>query len=1542
MKNVNTEVYDKRIDRAAMSRLYEERLKQKVDEELKASKSRGLALFETSKNKKTLKLALNRNTDKTFKNIFDISKLNLLGFAGDQLSWTQQTIESAVGKMWRTAQPNRRLAEELVLSTPIYKNKLLKDSWGSVALSEKKRMSQQLRKGFAEGKSISEMAKEIRKGRIHKLTRNQAFAITTTSLTSVATASDFAVYDKNAEILQGWQYHATLDSRTTSICRSEDGNVYPLEDHVHRPPLHIGCRSVTVPVFKSYEDMSKITGVSQIRKRNMAKLSNAERLRYDGMLPMRETYHQWLSRQTSDVQYRHLGSTGKVTLFQMGKLDAKKFITPEGASIGLRDLRKMTDKEYTAPGDTRRFADAKIKLDNLKLWASTPEDFLDSSDLRRDLKQYYLLQAGELDGTLSLTNFRGVTLATKRNTRRRVLDTPPREDQLLFNPITRRYEDARRYQPDPSVLDNNLRLVDESSVLKAADKEFIHTFIRDLRKEMSANEAAAVTDNLRIVFTRFRKNGEVWGNAKAVLQSQIKFDIMNVSDTIETRLRARSDTFKKLTDKSFLDPVLGASQLDDLHDNLLFNIRERNWWEDNTAPKLARELAPIFDTAIPVHIKLRLSGDDMKQFYLRFAHRLSLADTPDKDQFAIALGRDLHNMANLNGDRLAWHKLGSSLLEQQNHLFKLETYGVQKRRMRSRASGQFFGQYYDTFSQNIRVVDDRINNYSVLQRKIDVGMRIPNVSGKSRLLFRKGYKTYFMKTRIGLMEDTRIPITSTRSYSDFPEEFLDQEMVDALNWASQSKYKVDGDMYDFTKKLLYFKDDKGRAKYYDSLNEYRHYMAGRDDTYERLKAMEWLRKGDHSFDNIAFIDHRARIYERGFVGPQGGETYRPFLNTAASKPMKADGFRNLQDTTGAFLGGLDDFFEGRFDSLTFPGRQKIAERWRPELVKVGNLMLRGKPNDLRKILENPIVGRIEGEELGKFFRLALETAKVDNHLSGSYGRASLKRLDEYMTSLALEQDASSSGAQIIALTTRNKKLAQMSNVVSTDQKRRLYDEIAAITYNDPRFRELNQRLHLTEKDLRKAAKMKAMVSFYGAGERTGILTIESKLAKILGKSEGTLVVKASERDAVLGEISAKAAMFKPKTGYPGDPDTYKELMALRKNVKQSFDKGIPVGQDLMEQLWFLDVKSKEFVDSLSSSYSRIVTPDDFRKIAKIMSDHLDEQVPILKIFTRWHGRLAEQFLIHSKPSKANFDWSSIIKEKLVGSREKGYTLSDRLSEFLSVKAGEPVTEKFLRQFSFYDKDSNLWDMLKGVKPSETRRTGAKYLKMEVADLWKLGEIEIFKANKLPKSWTSVPSVNMSGKVVEQVFRQRFEEKLKYFDKDSGKWIVNIVQIPQKTEATWWEQLINKEGKINDIADSMGARTAYGVNKNHSDDATLVKAFHLWGKKNKVDTSTIHDAFFTNVADMSEAKRSLRQLYANAMKHNTIKMTLDEMRARGLPKHVYDAYLNEAIEEGLIPVVGRSRLGGRLMTEEDLLTIQDVMEELQEDWLKRKGWYGIGP
>jgi len=1547
--SANTELYDKIVDRAAMIRLYERRVQGKVSLVLDGHTVKLDDLISGSETStaglKKLREAIDQELQKTYQEIYNISKRSLLDLVVDQASFSYQVIENTMGGIWTTQRPTRRVAEDIVLDRPLYNDKTLLQGWNGVSIAERRRIETVIRAGIAKGSTVKELALAVRRGNVHSISRNQAEALVTTSITSVHAQADHAVYEANGKALHGWQYVAVLDSRTTPICAHRDGTIYQLSEKKYLPPAHYRCRSTTIPVFKSWEDLAKLEGVAEVRRTNIANLTDKQKTFYDGLTPLRESYDAWLRRQPTAVQLKHLGDYKKLEMFQTGQLTVDKFTNDKGNSLGIKELRRLTSDTTVIPGDTRRFANAKERLDAMQLGAASPDDFLTKRKLKDTLVDYYLLQAGELDGTLSSMNYRGGLVHTKLAMRRKVLSSPPTEDQLRFNPVTGRYEDIRLYQPNPAVYENRIRLLESTPELTPEDIAFVKDISNRLESKMSINQRAVVVDNLRVLFSRYRKNPEPWGNFKAVVQAQLKFDIMNVSEAVETYIRKDTNVLKKLLDDNYIDPVLGPTQLDTLHDEFISNIVAKNRWEDRKAPKIAKELKGLLNLEIPLLVRERLTDADLQQFYLRFAHRLALADSPDRDQFAVALGRDLYNMANLNGAKRDWYTLGLKLLESKrvSKFYEIETFGVQKRRMKSRMSGSYFGPYYDTLAHNIRVVDPRIQEYARLTRKVELGLRVSVTSEKNRLKFRTGYKTYFIDRGILGLEDTRIPITSTSSFSDFPEELVDADLVKALNWAGASEYKIDEDYYDFIHKLIYFEDDRGKAKYYNELNHYRNHLLGRGDAYERLKAMEWLRASGKSFSNHPFVDHRVRIYERGLIGPQAGETFRPFLNTKELRNFSPEAFNNLQDQIGGFLGGLDEYFEGRYNGLSFTGRQKIAEKWRPEMIRIGNLMLRNKPGDIRAFLESEMVQRIDGEELGKFARLAIESAKLDNYLRAMdprkgvdvYSKSNLATLVKYKTGLALEQDASSSGAQIIALTTRNKQLAELSNVVATTQKRRLYDEIAATTYNDPRFQLLNRKLGLNERDLRKAAKAQNMVTFYGAGERTGIFNVEGKLAKVLNKDADTLVVTAKDRDAVLDQISARVARVERY-----DKLLAEDLKQLRANVRDVFNKGLDPGDDILEQLYFLDPKTRELVEKLSSQYERIITPNDFKTVANIMSEHLAEQVPILKEFTKFFGRLAEAYLASAKPSKSDFDWSSIIKSKIFGNKKKGYTLPDEVSKLLGLKPGEPVKEAVLKRISLYDPNSNLADMINGVSTPETRRTGGKYFKIELFGLKTLFEIEVLKANKLPKSWTNVPWVNFDGKIIEQNFTQSFEERLTYRDKD-GNWTTNILQVPQKTEASWWDQALNKSGKINDIADATKARTAFAVNGNHSNDATLVKQFHLWGEATGVPTSTIHDAFFTNAADMLQARTALRKIYARALRGESVKKTLDEMRARGLPKEVYDKFLEEAIEKGLIPVVGKSRIGGRLIDESDILTTDDILQEVPSDFVSDYGWYGVG-
>jgi hypothetical protein len=301
-----------------------------------------------------------------------------------------------------------------------------------------------------------------------------------------------------------------------------------------------------------------------------------------------------------------------------------------------------------------------------------------------------------------------------------------------------------------------------------------------------------------------------------------------------------------------------------------------------------------------------------------------------------------------------------------------------------------------------------------------------------------------------------------------------------------------------------------------------------------------------------------------------------------------------------------------------------------------------------------------------------------------------------------------------------------------------------------------------------------------------------------------MVVKASDRDVVLNEISARMARYEKL-----DPETYKELKALRQDVKDVFNQGLHPGDEMIDALYWLDPKTREFVEKMSANYDRVVTPDDFTRIGFIMSDHLQVQVPVLKSFTKYFGRLAEDYINHAKPKHAAFDYSEGLQTALYGEYYSGKRLPKWLSQIMGIK-DESIREKFLRRIPGWVPQGDLDKLMFGIRASETRRTGTKIGKYSLFSEDITKGVEIGYPNKLPKSWSNVPWVNFDGKTIEQNFTQVFEEKLAYKDAE-GKWVNNILQIQQKTDPTWWEEFRNKDGKINNIADTGKARTAFAVN-----------------------------------------------------------------------------------------------------------------------------------
>ena len=108
--------------------------------------------------------------------------------------------------------------------------------------------------------------------------------------------------------MQSYKFVATLDSRTTTTCRSLDGKTFKLGQGP-TPPVHINCRSTTVAVpAKQFQFLSE--GRTRASK--------------SGPVKANVTYYDWLKKQPKKFQEDALGKT-RAKLFRDGGISAKRF-----------------------------------------------------------------------------------------------------------------------------------------------------------------------------------------------------------------------------------------------------------------------------------------------------------------------------------------------------------------------------------------------------------------------------------------------------------------------------------------------------------------------------------------------------------------------------------------------------------------------------------------------------------------------------------------------------------------------------------------------------------------------------------------------------------------------------------------------------------------------------------------------------------------------------------------------------------------------------------------------------------------------------------------------------------------------------------------------------------------------------------------------------------------------------------------------------------------------------------------------------------------
>jgi SPP1 gp7 family putative phage head morphogenesis protein len=295
--------------------------------------------------------------------------------ADNEAQFLQQAITSISPVVVDVAMPDNALLKALVTNNP-FEGRLLKQWVKDLEREDVRRINDAIRIGLVQGESNQDIARRVvgtgavrGTDGVTELTRSNLTSLARTAVNHYANAAKREFYKKNQDILNEELFVATLDARTTPVCRANDGKTFPVGKGPI-PPLHFNCRSTRVPVIdgdalglrpaKPFTEAQLVREYSGGKYKNRDQLPRGEKSKYDkfarkrvreltGRVPEATSYQVWLKRQSKTFQNEILGLT-RARLFRDGGLTLDKFVNRRGDEIPLRELARREAAAFRAAG----------------------------------------------------------------------------------------------------------------------------------------------------------------------------------------------------------------------------------------------------------------------------------------------------------------------------------------------------------------------------------------------------------------------------------------------------------------------------------------------------------------------------------------------------------------------------------------------------------------------------------------------------------------------------------------------------------------------------------------------------------------------------------------------------------------------------------------------------------------------------------------------------------------------------------------------------------------------------------------------------------------------------------------------------------------------------------------------------------------------------------------------------------------------------------------------------------------------------------------
>lgn len=233
---------------------------------------------------------------------------------------------------------------------------ILKKKWSGQNYSERvwnntqkvaDALKEELMVGALTGKTEKEMTDSINEQFLSG--RNKARRLVRTESSYIHNEAHFQAYKDYG--IEEYRFVATLDLRTSQICRERDGSVYRVNDKkigVNAPPMHPWCRSTTIMNLDD-ETMHNL-------ERFARDPVTGERMK----VPADETYKEWYQRMVEKHGAEAINTAGKSTKnYSSDKVQYQNYINVLGNKFVPDTLEEFQKIKY---GNEKQWNDLKYKF----------------------------------------------------------------------------------------------------------------------------------------------------------------------------------------------------------------------------------------------------------------------------------------------------------------------------------------------------------------------------------------------------------------------------------------------------------------------------------------------------------------------------------------------------------------------------------------------------------------------------------------------------------------------------------------------------------------------------------------------------------------------------------------------------------------------------------------------------------------------------------------------------------------------------------------------------------------------------------------------------------------------------------------------------------------------------------------------------------------------------------------------------------------------------------------------------------------------------